>query len=127
MRLRSVTVLEAYFSIDGVPCQAIADIDAPNFAVRTRLDRQDLPQIDAPRVLDALHLVVVNVSIDRSVITEDAPVVRGSRDIVNVIVPNLQGSVLRSDIDGAGVHQEVHRRRFSVAVRLVYFIAFYDA
>ena len=66
------------------------------------------------------------MGVDRTVVAEDPTVVIRTGNIVDVIVPDFHGSILRIDIDGAGIHQEIHRGFFPIDVRLVNLIVFYD-
>ena len=104
----------------------VSDIDVPDLAVRPVFHRGNAAEVDAIGVRNPKHGIVVDMGVDRTVIAEDPTVVIRTGNIVDVIVPDFHGSILRIDIDGAGIHQEIHRRFFPIAVRLVDLIAFYD-
>ena len=113
-----LSLLKTYFSIYLVGPQAVPDIDHLDLAVLAVLNGPLPAQVDAVGIRNPKYDVVVDVGINRPVVAEDPLVVIGTGDVVDIIAADLQRSVLRGDVNGARVHQQVHRRGCPVGITL---------
>ena len=101
-----LSALKSDSAIYFVVIQTISDIDTADFAVCTLLYGQHPAQIDAIGIGDPLDHIVLDRSIDRPIIAENASVLPRPGDVVNLVIPNQERTVLRPDIDCSRIHQE---------------------
>lgn len=69
--MRGLALFEADSPIYLILFDAVAHIDATDLAIRTGFHRKDPSEVDAIGIRNALHPIVVNESINRSIVAED--------------------------------------------------------